>query len=207
MPTQGLGWDQLEPADAREDPRRSSGAPMAYDAATGQVIYFGGHISSSGGFPDETFDWDGSKFDLLITDSRARGLRIPAMAYDPDTTQLVMFGGYNNSGLPQIHGSTRSPRRTTPATGSATTSRAEASLPTGRRTRRSLRLSRRAPTRPTSPNLQFSDSGMEMQGTTADNQFTGIQSVQACQGPFSIDTDALGFQSNGEAFHGRPGLS
>ena len=39
-----------------------------------------------------------------------------------------------------------------------------------------------------------------MQGTTANNQFTAIQSVQACQGPFSIDADALGFRSNGEAF-------
>ena len=127
----GTNWNQLSPETT---PGASSGAPMAYDAATQQVIYFGGQISSSGGFPDDTFNWDGSKFNLLPLSQDPEGLAFSAMAYDPNTSELVMFGGFNNSGYLTDTWIYAIQRRRTPATGSATTSRAAACHRTGSRT-------------------------------------------------------------------------
>ena len=52
----------------------------------------------------------------------------------------------------------------------------------------------------TPPRLQFSTSGMDMQGAGARNLFTGIQSVTSCEAPFSFETNVEGLTSNGNTF-------
>ena len=84
-------WTQLSPASspsAREDHR------MAYDAARGQVVLFGGFGSS--GFLGDTWVWDGSNWTQKTPASSPPARELHAMAYDAARGQVVLFGGYGS---------------------------------------------------------------------------------------------------------------
>jgi uncharacterized protein YjbI with pentapeptide repeats len=197
----GTNWNQLAPETT---PGQSSGAPMAYDASTDQVIYFGGEIQFSGGgtgFPNETFNWDGSAFDLLSPSNSPEGLAYSAMAYDPESSQLVMFGGYDGSNYVSDTWIYANPTPDNTCNG-FTDNFQSGSLSSNWETDTPLTASVAQDSQETdvSPQLQFSDSGMDMQGATQNEDYTAIQSVQACEGPMSFDADVEGLQSNGDAF-------
>ncbi|MGH9170319.1 MAG: hypothetical protein ACRD0Z_05555 [Acidimicrobiales bacterium] len=66
----------------------------AYDPASAQVIAFGG----VGSFPglraaDGTWDWNGKSWVEMHPKNHPAGLYAGAMAYDPQSRELVMFGG------------------------------------------------------------------------------------------------------------------
>lgn len=63
-----------------------SNATIAYDAANGEVVLFGGNMN-------QTWTWDGTTWteQFPATSPSPRGL--PAMAYDPIVGSVVMFGG------------------------------------------------------------------------------------------------------------------
>jgi hypothetical protein len=84
----GSTWTKQSPATrppARED------AAMAYDAATGNVVLFGG--SDLHGFLNDTWTWDGSTWteQAPATSPPIRGGA--PMAYDAATGTTVLFGG------------------------------------------------------------------------------------------------------------------
>jgi hypothetical protein len=76
---------------------------MAYDAATGTVVLFGGeHESPSGGgwFPRGTWTWDGTAWTRQHPATSPSGRFWPAMAYDAATGTVVLFGGLNHHERP-----------------------------------------------------------------------------------------------------------
>jgi hypothetical protein len=75
-------------------------ASMAYDPATSQLVLFGGAgIGDNGSSPlGDTWAWDGTTWAQLFP-SLSPSARIGAsMAYDPATSQLVLFGGDDDDG-------------------------------------------------------------------------------------------------------------
>jgi fibronectin type 3 domain-containing protein len=86
--TAATGWSQLSPATSPPD---ENGAAIGYDAASGQVVMFGGF--GSDGDTNRTWTWDGSTWTQHVTDITPPAADGALMAYDPATRQLLMFGG------------------------------------------------------------------------------------------------------------------
>ena len=77
-------------------PTARSEHAMAYDAARGVTVLFGGWDSS--GYLNETWEWDGVDW-VQRTPATAPSTRMgPAMAYDAERGVTVLFGGYNDGG-------------------------------------------------------------------------------------------------------------
>ena len=84
-------WTQQSPAahpDAREY------ASMAYDAATGNIVLFGGEDSH--GRLSGTWTWDGSTWTKQAPATRPPPRVGASMAYDAATGNIVLFGGNGN---------------------------------------------------------------------------------------------------------------
>src|SRR5579863_4968210 len=96
----GTSWTQLSPAGS---PAARDGASMEYDAAAGQVVMFGGQVALAGTYFSDTWTLSGNSPSNLTwtqqtysTSPSARAVA-PA-AYDAARGNVVMFGGYGNSG-------------------------------------------------------------------------------------------------------------
>jgi hypothetical protein len=70
-----------------------SAASLAYDGATGQIVLFGGILNTGSVPQNETFIWDGSSWSEANPADSPPGRNSAMMAYDPATSQLVLFGG------------------------------------------------------------------------------------------------------------------
>jgi hypothetical protein len=75
---------------------------MAYDAATNQLLLFGGgtsHTPTALGYHGDTWVWDGSNWTQLhpVTSPPAR--QNPDMVYDAARQQIVLYGGYDGQYL------------------------------------------------------------------------------------------------------------
>jgi hypothetical protein len=68
---------------------------MAYDAASGQEVLFGGY---NGRYLDDTWTFDGRSWTLQHPAESPAALDGAVMAYDAATEQLVLFGGANAAG-------------------------------------------------------------------------------------------------------------
>lgn len=93
----GTNWSQLEPPNA---PLYLYDPSMAFDSATNQMILFGGEEEVSAGYgPPQwadqysTWNWDGSTWSELAPAHHPEPRYGAAMAYDPASGQLVLFGG------------------------------------------------------------------------------------------------------------------
>src|SRR5215472_16536143 len=87
----GSGWTKQAPA-ARPSARDQ--AAMAYDAATGTVVMFGG--LSNGKYLGDTWTWNGSAWAKQAPAAAPSARGGAAMAYDAATGTVVMFGGLSN---------------------------------------------------------------------------------------------------------------
>jgi hypothetical protein len=87
-------WTQKLPANS---PPARSGPAMAYDAARGQVVLFGG-VGANGNLSD-TWIWDGSNWTQRSPANSPPARGGHAMAYDSLHQQVVLFGGFNNANL------------------------------------------------------------------------------------------------------------
>jgi hypothetical protein len=83
----GTNWVQKFPANS---PPGAIGHAMAYDAARGQVVLFGGWDGSG---LNDTWVWDGSNW-VQKFPANPPGRYWHAMAYDAARGQVVLFGGY-----------------------------------------------------------------------------------------------------------------
>jgi hypothetical protein len=90
----GSTWTQQQPATS---PSAREGPSMAYDAATGNVVLFGGETVSGVRPYGNTWVWDGSTWTEQHPATSAGARECASMAYDASTGNVVLFGGYNPS--------------------------------------------------------------------------------------------------------------
>ena len=74
------------------------GEQLAFDAARGVLVLFGGSATFDGGksFVDfaETMEWDGVQWRTALPSERSPGSRFGhSLAYDPERRLIVMYGG------------------------------------------------------------------------------------------------------------------
>lgn len=95
-------WDghRWLPATSRENPPPMGYASAAFDPSDDQVIMFGGATEQGlGPALSSTWAWN-QGWRTLSPAAPPPGRRFPALAYDPASKQLVMFGGDDASGRP-----------------------------------------------------------------------------------------------------------
>ena len=88
----GTDWTQLSPAHS-PSPRADMG--MAYDAARGTIVLFGGDGGYGTGLLQDTWAWDGTDWTQLSPAHSPSPRRDMGMAYDGSRGQVVLFGGLN----------------------------------------------------------------------------------------------------------------
>ncbi len=103
-PPTSAGWAQVKNAPALND---HEAAMEAYDAATGQLVLFGG--AQPGGALNQTYVWTGSAWTqvddsgdpgcVTTCTSSPPGALSGAIAFDPATQQLVLVGGDTGAGF------------------------------------------------------------------------------------------------------------
>ena len=91
----GSNWTQQSPATS---PPARFGAAMAYDAATGNVVMFGGE-NKQGQTPSDTWVWDGSTWTKQSPATSPSARYEASMAYDAATGNVVMFGGFETTAV------------------------------------------------------------------------------------------------------------
>ncbi len=90
----GTEWSEWGGINTTTPPARSYHA-LAYDAARGKVVLFGGRGNSYFG---DTWEWDGSEW-VQVSVSGPSVRRDHAMAYDAARGKVVLFGGYSDSNV------------------------------------------------------------------------------------------------------------
>lgn len=91
----GATWAQLAPISAPTPRRR--GFALAYDAARGHVVMFGGQ-SAEGDTLADTWIWDGATWALAAPANSPPPKSGQTMAYDVARGNIVMFGGWDETG-------------------------------------------------------------------------------------------------------------
>jgi hypothetical protein len=86
----GSTWTQQQPATS---PSARESASMAYDAATGNVVLFGGETVKGVRPYGNTWVWDGSTWTEQHPATSAGAREAASMAYDAATGNVVLFGG------------------------------------------------------------------------------------------------------------------
>ncbi len=87
----GTTWTQQHPATS---PPARLDASMAYDAATGTMVLFGGY--RYGVVLGDTWTWDGTNWTKQHPATSPTARSGAAMAYDAATGTVVLFGGYSD---------------------------------------------------------------------------------------------------------------
>ncbi|MHB8290075.1 MAG: sialidase family protein [Acidimicrobiales bacterium] len=90
----GANWTQQHPA---QSPPSLGGASMAYDAATRQVVLFGGGNGSPFRSLNETWTWNGATWTEHHPAQSPPGTPLASMAYDAATQSILLFGGLGRS--------------------------------------------------------------------------------------------------------------
>ncbi|MGH9919082.1 MAG: kelch repeat-containing protein, partial [Nitrososphaerales archaeon] len=90
----GSTWAEQSPATS---PPARSNAAMAYDAATGDVVLFGG-IGSSGNYLSDTWTWNGSNWTEQSPRTSPSPRADAAVANDQASGDIVLFGGEATNG-------------------------------------------------------------------------------------------------------------
>lgn len=89
----GTTWTQLHPATS---PPGLGSASMAYDAATKSLVLFGGVSLTNGTGENETWTWSGTTWIQQFPTVQPPGRYYASMAYDQETSNVVLFGGDDN---------------------------------------------------------------------------------------------------------------
>lgn len=90
----GGAWVHRSPSTS---PTAHWAGVMAYDAASGQTILFGG--ATGLGPSNETWVWDGTNWTQLAPATSPPARFDDSMAYDPATGQLILYGGVGSGGV------------------------------------------------------------------------------------------------------------
>jgi PKD repeat protein len=88
----GSNWTQKYPANK---PSQRCSLSMAYDSAREVTVLFGGsYYDGSNHYYDDTWEWDGSNWNLKNPVNKPSGRCAHSMAYDPNRGVVVLYGGY-----------------------------------------------------------------------------------------------------------------
>ena len=87
----GTDWTQLAPLTS---PPPLYAATMDWDSSTGQLILFGGTTNGTYNGTNETWAWTGTNWNELLPASSPPARLRATMAMDPESGQLLLFGGY-----------------------------------------------------------------------------------------------------------------
>jgi hypothetical protein len=87
----GRNWIKLHPASS---PSARHNADMIYDAATRQVLLFGGYDF---GYLGDTWSWNGRTWTQLHPASSPSARDTESLVYDPVSKTAIMFGGFSSS--------------------------------------------------------------------------------------------------------------
>ncbi len=90
----GTNWTSVGGRGAA--PSARDDASMAYDAATGTVVLFGG--IGAGGSVADTWSWNGTSWTQLSPGTSPSARNQAPMAYDSSTSDIVLFGGTGSTG-------------------------------------------------------------------------------------------------------------
>ncbi len=85
-------WDQQSPANS---PPARLEAPLAYDAATGEMVLFGGRFENA--YLTDTWTFNGSTWTEQHPAESPPGSTGASMAYDAGTSEMVLLVGYDGS--------------------------------------------------------------------------------------------------------------
>lgn len=88
----GHTWTEAQPAVA---PPARRGAGLAYDAATGKLLLFGG-LDGHGAPLGDTWSWDGQTWTQDQPASSPSPRWEPSVAADPSSGEPLLFGGWSN---------------------------------------------------------------------------------------------------------------
>jgi len=91
----GSAWTEQSPATS---PSARSFASMAYDAATGTAVLFGGETEPGDNNSADTWTWDGSAWTEQSPATSPPARSAASLAYDAATGAAVLFGG--TGGIP-----------------------------------------------------------------------------------------------------------
>ena len=91
----GTTWIERRPATS---PPPRFGHAMAYDAARGRVVLFGGYDFFSGLALADTWEWDGNTWVATTPATSPPGRYGQAMVYDSARQRIVLFGGAGDVG-------------------------------------------------------------------------------------------------------------
>jgi hypothetical protein len=89
----GTTWTQLHPATS---PPARHNADLIYDAASNEVILFGGY---DGHYLNDTWAWDGTTWTQLHPATSPPPRDTHSLVYDPASQTAILFGGYNGERL------------------------------------------------------------------------------------------------------------
>jgi hypothetical protein len=70
------------------------GHEMAYDSARQRIVMFGGTTANGVG-DNETWEWDGTRWNAVATPNSPSPRAAHAMAYDAERNKTILFGGYD----------------------------------------------------------------------------------------------------------------
>jgi len=93
----GANWTQLHPSSA---PSPRSGALLAYDRTRSVLVLYGGQSGIGPPFVSgsDTWTWDGENWHQQLPATSPSPRSGASMVYDPNSSQIVLFGGSNNTG-------------------------------------------------------------------------------------------------------------
>jgi cysteine-rich repeat protein len=94
----GTNWAERVP---KMSPDARSNAAMAYDAARGRLVMFGGEDTAGTTFSD-TWEFDGKYWTKMSPATVPAGRTLHTMTYDATRKQIVMFGGVHFCCTPQL---------------------------------------------------------------------------------------------------------
>jgi hypothetical protein len=87
-----MTWTQATPANS---PSARETFSMAFDAIRGEVILYGGYVSTSETYLSDTWQWNGATWTLLTTVHSPGPRNFYAMAFDASQSNIILFGGTN----------------------------------------------------------------------------------------------------------------
>jgi len=90
----GSTWQQVPTLNA---PAPRSGHAMVYDSDRGVTILFGGSLDATPTAGEtDTWEFDGSDWTPVPTDTTPEARYYAALGYDPQRKRVVLFGGFHN---------------------------------------------------------------------------------------------------------------
>jgi hypothetical protein len=104
----GTSWTKLSPASS---PSARFGPAVATDTVRNRVLLFGGYPGYGGRTFNDTWEWDGAKWNPLCTSTACQAIVPPGreqagLAFDPIRRRAVLFGAYSDAATWEWDGAT-----------------------------------------------------------------------------------------------------